>query len=190
MLEQLEDQIKREIDEKGIVDVDRDGFLRKGDKSSESPINPETGQPVTRLKPTRWFGWYHSNHKRLLAERNAMMTRFPDFNLVETSKGLTWTGYLKPKGLYSYRIALIYPEDFPYSPPNVWIIEPKIKSPKHQRFDGHLCLLYTSDDTWQTNTTAVTIVAMTATWIWCYEYHQKYCGCSIVPCDYWPGKEC
>ena len=28
---------------------------------------------------------------------------------------------------------------------------------------------------------------MTSTWLWCYEYHQKHCGCSKIPCDSWPG---
>lgn len=186
----LEDDIKRQLDEGRPIDIDRQGGVRTRDNTgpSESPVNPETGKPITRVKDTRWYSWYHDNHKRLLAEKNAMMIRFPDFILTETSQGLTWTGYLRPK-CTSYRIALIYPDNYPYSPPKVWIIEPKISAPKHQLSDGHLCLLHPSDNTWQTNTTAVTIVAMVSTWIWCYEYHQKYCGCSRVPCDYWPGKE-
>jgi len=184
----LEDEIKKQIDESRPIDVDRQGGVRTGD-NSESPVNPETGEPVTRVKKNRWYSWYHDNHKRLLAEKNAMMIRFPDFKLAETSTGLTWTGYLKPNGTNLYRIALIYPNNYPYSPPKVWVIEPKINAPKHQFSDGHLCLLHPNDNTWQTNTTAATIVAMASTWIWCYEYHQKICGCSKVPCVHWPGKE-
>lgn len=187
----LEDEIKRQLDESRSIDVDGQGGVRTGNNAGplESPVNPETGEPVTRLKDNRWFSWYHDNHKRLLAEKNAMMIRFPDFKLAETSQGLTWTGYLKPRGTNRYRIALIYPDNYPHSPPKVWVIEPKINAPKHQMSDGHLCLLHPNDNTWQTNTTAVTIVAMASTWIWAYEYHQKKCGCSNVPCDHWPGKE-
>jgi hypothetical protein len=187
----LEDEIKRQLDESGPIDIDTQGGIRVGDNadSSESPVNPETGDPVTRVKDRRWFSWYHDNPKRLLAENAAMMIRFPGFTLTEPPKGLTWTGYLKPKGTNRYRIALIYPDNYPYSPPKVWVIDPKINSPKHQNPDGHLCLLHPCDDTWQTNTTAATIVAMASTWIWCYEYHQKRCGCSKTPCNHWPGKE-
>lgn len=183
----LEDEIKRQLDESKPIDVDKDGNLRKGN-DTEVPMNPETGEPVTRLKENRWFSWHHDNYKRLVAEKNAMSKRFPDFMLTETSQGLTWTGYLRPNSTY-YRIALIYPDNYPYSPPKVWIIDPKINAPKHQFPDGHLCLLHPSDGTWQTNTTAATIAAMASTWLWCYEYHEKCCGCSNVPCGHWPGTE-
>lgn len=189
MPERLQDQINNELNRKGIIDVDEKGFVRKGDKSSETPINPETGNPVTRLIPSRWGAWYHDNNKRFLIEKYAMKERFPDFELIESVNGLTWTGPLTPKNADTYVIAVIYPEDFPYSSPNVWIIEPKIQSPKHQFPDGHICLLELGNETWETKTTAATIVALAAVWLWCYEYHQKYCGCNNVPCNYWPGIE-
>jgi len=189
----LEDEIRRQLDESKPIEIDKEGRLipsnNKSSGAGDSAINPVTGEPATRLKPQRWFSWFNDNPGRLLQEKQAMSMRFPNLYLAETSNGLTWTGYLHPEGIRSYRISLIYSSDFPYSPPKVWIIDPKVTSPKHQFGDGHLCLMHPSDGTWQTNTTAVTLIAMTATWLWCYEYHQRHCGCSQVPCKHWPGKE-
>ena len=189
----LEDEIKKQLDESAPVDVDEGGQVIPSDRTitgaDGTPINPVTGEATTRLKPQRWFAWYNDNPHRLLSEKKAMNIRFPHFQLVESPRGMTWTGHLRPKEAGTYRVALIYPHNFPYSPPNVWVISPKIDSPKHQFPDGSLCLMHPSDGTWQTNTTAVTLIAMTSTWLWCYGYHQRHCGCSKVPCDYWPGKE-
>jgi len=189
----LEAEIKRQLDEGHPIDIDEHGEIllpnNNAMRGNGVSTNPVTGKPTTRLKPQRWSAWYEDNPGRILSEKQAMSKRFPHFQLVKTAEGLTWTGYLYPKGIGSYRIALSYPSDYPYSPPKVWIIEPKINAPKHQFSDGHLCLMEPSDGTWQTNTTAVTILAMATAWLWCNEYHQRHCGCSEIPCSKWPGNE-
>ena len=52
MPKRLEDDIKRQIDEGRPIDVDRHGDVRMGNNTgpSELPVNPETGEAVTRLK--------------------------------------------------------------------------------------------------------------------------------------------
>ena len=193
MSTRLEDEIKRQLDEGRPVDVSEDGEILPPQSTVTgargTPVNPLTGKPTTRLKPQRWYSGLEDNPGRLLLERKAMNERFPNFQLIETTKGLCWTGYLRPQGTKSYRVALYYSSNFPYSSPEVWIIEPKIEAPKHQLSDGHLCLMKSGDQTWQTNSTAATIMGITSTWLWCYEYHQRHCGCSSVPCSQWPGKE-
>jgi len=161
--------------------------------SKKGEIVDSQGKPVTQLKAQTWYGWQSSNPGRLIQEKQAMNHRFPGFQLYNLQNGLTWIGYLSPKssGSRSYKIAVVYPNDFPYSEPKVYTLSPKIRSPKHQYTDGSLCLMYPGDGTWNTNTTAVQIVAMTAAWLFCYEYHEKHCPtrCSEVPCKYWPGAE-
>ena len=142
MPKRLEDEIKRQIDESGAIDVDSDGFIRKGEKINphKPPKNPETGEPVTRLKEGRWYSWYRDNRERLLAREERYDEAIPRFYIGGNPEwpGLG-TGYLKPRRKKSYRIAIIYPDHFPISPPEVWVIDPIIKSPKHQVYDGHLC---------------------------------------------------
>jgi len=193
MATRLEDEIKRQLDEGRPIDITENGEViipaNPDGGSDDPPVNPATGEPVTRLKPQRWFSWYEDNPGRLLLEKHAMNRRFPAFQLLSTNEGLTWTGYLYPTGTQPYRIALTYPSDFPYSPPKIWVLDPVIRSPKHQFPDGSLCLMKSTDGTWQTNTSAVTVLAIASTWIWCYDYHERHCGCFSVPCSKWPGRE-
>lgn len=193
MSRRLEDEIKRQLDEGKPIDILEEGEIVSGDDTIPSEdggrMNPSSGESATRLKPQRWFAWYHDNPGRLLLEKRAMQMRFPYFTLFETQQGLAWKGYLRPEGTRSYQVALIYPSNFPYSHPSVWVLDPQINAPKHQLPGGELCLMHPNDNTWQTNTTGATLIAMASTWLWCYEYHEKHCGCSEVPCEHWPGEE-
>ncbi len=191
-----EDEIVRQLDQSQPVQINPEGEIVP---ANETKIGPEgevvdsEERPVTQLKPTRWCAWYDSNPGRLLQEQQAMATRFPAFSLFNLTQGLGWVGYLAPQGDsgQSYRVAIIYPEDYPYGPPKVFVIEPKVRSTKHQYGDDSLCLMYPGDRTWQTNTTTVQIASMAATWLFCYAYHEQHCPtkCSDVPCRYWPGAE-
>lgn len=187
------DDIAKQLSESKPVNITSEGEIVRQDDTIQSPQGPvdrDSGQPVTRLKPQRWYSWYNSNPARLVEEENAMQSRFPNFQLHQLPAGLAWAGWLKPKSsATSYKVSLVYPDDFPYSPPKAFVIEPEVDSPKHQFRDGSLCLMYPGDGTWRTSTTAVQAIAMAAAWLFCYEYHQRTCGCSSVPCKYWPGEE-
>lgn len=179
-LERLREDLDREetvyITAEGEI-VESSGTEYRGNQQ----VDRDTRQPVTKLKPTRWYlAWYDNNHGRLVQENQAMQQRFPRFRLRRVSEGLAWYGNLRTnKGNY-YEIAIVYPSDFPYSAPKVYPIRPKISSGKHQYKDGSLCLFYPSDTTWQSNTTAATVVAWAATWLFCYESYKET--------GHWPGR--
>ena len=102
---------------------------------------------------------------------------------------------MQPKGTNSrtYRVVIEYPSNYPYKPPEAFVIQPEVKSLKHKYSNGSLCLMYPGDNTYTDKTTAVQTIAMVATWLFCYEYHTKYCpngiNCTKNPCPYWPGTE-
>lgn len=156
------------------------------------PVDTQTGVGVTTLKPQRWYSWFESNPRRLINEQEAMRERYPAFRLHTLPSGITWVGWVRPQDTsFNYRISIVYPDDFPSRPPKVFSIDPQVSAPKHQYGDGSMCLMYPGDGSWRTNTTAVQIVAMASTWLFCNEYHDKHCPirCSTVPCKYWPGTE-
>jgi len=135
----------------------------------------------TQLQPTRWHGnalpWYEANPARLLLEKRAMETHFPNFQLVRERDRLVWRGTLQSNGGKRYTIALYYPDNFPSAPPDVFPIDPVVAlwrelpggTLKHQYSDGRLCLYYPGDRTFGQNTTAATVVAVAAFWFFAYE---------------------
>jgi hypothetical protein len=130
------------------------------------------------IKPQQWRAyWYESDSVRLLIEKQAMRERFPGFSLRKLDDGrLAWMGTLTSNKNNRYRIALIYPHSFPNSPPEVYPIDPAIQVTdtsgqrlKHQYADGHLCLYYPADRSFDINSTAATVVAVAAAWFFSYE---------------------
>lgn len=127
---------------------------------------------------TGWVPWYEVDASRLALEKKAMSTRFPQFTLrMLEDKNLAWFGRLESNNNNQYEIAVVYPPDFPTSPPAVYPVTPTIEVRdrngnrlKHQYPDGHLCLYFPSDRTFQANTTAATVVAVSAAWFFAYEY--------------------
>ena len=152
-------------------------------------------EDVTCLKYHLWWSsnWYDSNPGRLLAEKKAMSVRFPSFELRKINNNLVWSGTVKLKSpnAKTYKIAILYPSDYPHKPLEVFVIQPEIKGSKHRNPNGSLDLMYPEDFTCSDKITAVQTVAMTATWLWCYEYHAKHCpngiNCTKTPCSHWPG---
>jgi len=189
------DEIARQLNESKPINITPTGEIIKPEETvqtSEGPVDRNSGQPVTELKPQRWYSWFRSNPRRLVDEKEAMRNRFPDFQLHQLPAGMTWVGWLRPRNVStSYKISIVYPDDFPSHAPKVFPIEPTVSAPKHQYGDGSLCLMYPGDGSWRTNTTAVQIVTMAAAWLFCYEYHERHCPtrCKTVPCKYWPGAE-
>lgn len=119
--------------------------------------------------------WYSQNPARLILEKEAMSRRFPQFKLVLQGIRLYWMGTLTSNSGNHYQIALEYPDDFPDTPPKVFPIEPVItiwkdeNLLKHQYRDGSLCLFHPNDRFFEANTTAVTVIAVAATWLFAYE---------------------
>ncbi|MBZ5506118.1 MAG: hypothetical protein LAO78_11715 [Acidobacteriia bacterium] len=187
------DDIAKQLSESRPIHITSEGEIIRPEDTVETAngtVERNTDQPVTQLKPQRWFAWYESHRRRLVDEKEAMEARFPSFQLHMTGAVVGWVGCLRPQNASSsYTISVVYPDDFPYAAPRVFAVDPEVSSPKHQYSDGSLCLMYPGDGTWKTNTTAVQIVTMAAAWFFCYEYHERHCGCDTVPCDYWPGEE-
>jgi hypothetical protein len=196
-----EEEIRRQIDNSENVNINEEGeIIPASDVQQDASGRTRdrvTGEDTTRLKPNRWYfsQWYDSNPGRLLAEKKAMSVRFPSFELRKINNGLAWSGTVKPKGpnAKTYQIVIQYPSDYPYKPPQAFVIRPHVKSLKHKYSDDSLCLMYPGDNTYTDKTTAVQAVAMVATWLWCYEDHAKRCprgiNCTKDPCPYWPGPE-
>jgi len=119
-----------------------------------------------------------------------MQGRYPKFVLRKLDDGrLAWIGTLTTNKGNEYSIAVVYPNDFPNSPPSVFPIDPQLEVVdvggqryKHQWADGHLCLYYPSDRTFGSNATAATVVAVAAAWFFAYEYWLAS-GKRV-----WPGK--
>jgi ubiquitin-protein ligase len=191
----LDEEIARQLDEAQPVHINDQGELITSDRVVDTPSEPmdnQTQRGVTTLKPQRWYSWFNSNPRRLINEQEAMQARYPGFRLQKLSSGLAWIGWVKPNGTRTqYKLSIVYPDDFPFSPPKVVSVEPKVVAPKHQYGDRSLCLMYPGDGSWLTSTTAVQIVAMASAWLFCNEYHDKHCPtrCSTIPCRYWPGTE-
>lgn len=120
--------------------------------------------------------WYQHNPARLILEKEAMSRRFPQFSLVLQGTKLYWTGALTSNEGNHYEIALEYPDNFPDAPPKIFPIEPEIaiwkddNMLKHQYRDGSLCLFHPDDRFFEPNTTAVTVIAAAATWLFAYEH--------------------
>lgn len=150
----------------------------------------------TRLKEAVWYSWYERTPLRLRQEQEAMQSRFPRFSLIRGDNGaIGWVGWLKSNRDNEYKVLIDYPEHFPHEEPQAYIIEPHIKS-QHMWKDGHICLMYPEDNTWQTKTTCATITAIVAAWIFSYENHSEKCrrGPSRTPCmdpqcPDWPGQK-
>jgi hypothetical protein len=135
--------------------------------------------------------WYESNPARLLLEKQAMATRFPKFTLRKLDDGrLAWLGTVETNRSSRYEIVVVYPHNFPREVPLVFPIEPPIKvwdekqfRQRHQYPDGHLCLYYPSDRSFDSNATAATVVAVAAAWFFAYESWLESGK------RHWPGPE-
>jgi hypothetical protein len=119
--------------------------------------------------------WFERNPSRLVLEQNAVASRFPGFQLFREEHTLFWVGTLRTNGGNRYEVTVEYPDNFPDAPPKVFPTNPKIElwrddeSFKHQYRDGSLCLFHPSDRFFEPNTTAVTVIATAAAWLFSFE---------------------
>lgn len=147
-------------------------------------INAE-GESVARIKPTTWYArqWYRTRRKRFKHEQRIMAQFYPQMKLYTDPNGsIYWQGKVKTNWKENkYEVRILYSIDFPYSPPRVYPIEPKIKKSRHIYEDGHLCLLNPDERIWNANVTAATVISWVAKWFHCYEVW--------LDTGEWPGKE-
>jgi ubiquitin-protein ligase len=125
----------------------------------------------TYLKSQVWYAqWYDREPARVAIEQKAMQTRFPQFSLIKLEDGrFAWNGVITSNNDNRYTILVIYPPDFPNKAPDVYPVDPPLDAGNHQYSDGRLCLYYPQDQSFQTNTTAATVVAVAAAWFFAYE---------------------
>src|SRR5947209_4955607 len=98
-----------------------------------------------------WWGTREHITGRLQVEVKAMRDVFRDTFTLNVPKwgSLFWTGtvYLNMKRVEvrEHTLKIIYPQEFPYKPPKVYVIQPRIKSDLYQYDDGQLSLFNPSD---------------------------------------------
>ena len=134
--------------------------------------------------------WYEQDKARLLMEQRVMAEKFPKFRIFRDDTFLCWLGQLRSNRGNVYDILVRYPHEFPFKAPLVYpeaprlrVINPFTGKLKHQYPDGHLCLYFPGDGNFSPNTTAATVVAVSAAWFFAYESWLES-GCLD-----WPGLE-
>jgi ubiquitin-protein ligase len=177
------EELKKRMSKAQSIQIDSSGKLINPEETQIKPVEQgETNQTQTpgglRLKPTRWFAahWYETLPGRLLIEKQAMQKCFPQFELVKDEEQLAWVGTLESNRNNQYEIAVMYPYDFPSEPPKVYPLNPPVQvfdertlRTRHQYPDGHLCLYYPQDRSFNATATAATVVGVAAAWFFAYE---------------------
>jgi len=147
---------------------------------------PGPSYPPAPPSPPKWF---RRDPERVLLEKAVMEQYFPQFQLVLLADDrLRWYGPLETNRGNVYKIEVRYPDEFPDKAPLVYPLNPVIEAfqpdsdrYKHQYPDGHLCLYYPGDKTFSPKTTAASVVAVAAAWLFSYETWQES--------GHWPGLE-
>src|SRR2546426_143382 len=109
------DEIAKQLEKSRPITINARGEIVESNQTVQTPSGPvdrNTGQPVTELKPQRWYSWFLSNPRRLVDEQEVMRTCFPGFELHRLESQLTWVGWVKPQSASkAYKISIVYPDD-------------------------------------------------------------------------------
>ena len=174
--------------EKDEVAIDADGTVVVADEVElkNRELRTKDGKAVATIKPNIWYAkpkqWYRVRPPLLRQEKQVMRRLYPKFQVDTTSEGdCFWQGVVTTWGGKEYEVRLVYPAAFPYRPPKVFVVNPKIKRSRHIYPDGHLCLFHKEDNTWEPNTTAATAMSWASLWLHCYE--------AWLETGHWPRKE-
>ncbi len=131
--------------------------------------------------------WFQRDPARLATEYTIMGQRFPHFTLNRLNDTtLYWLGTLRPTGKTAYELMVVYPDNFPYAPPEATPTRPVITDAKHLYRSGQLCLFKPGDQGDQAfgaGTTAATVVAKASAWFFAYE------AWLASGRQHWPGPE-
>lgn len=137
-----------------------------------------------------WWGSETEVSPRLRLEVELMQATFEDtFRLERDKYRLYWLGnvHINLQGLpqKNHVLKIAYPEKYPNSAPEAFVVSPQIYSPKHQFEDGQLCLFNPKDGItygWNPSTsTAITVVGWAIEWLYTF-YTWRATG-------QWLGKE-
>lgn len=117
--------------------------------------------------------------RRLILETNEMRQRFPQFTLIKLPNGrVGYKGTLRTRSHNNYEVLVIYPDNYPYEAPKVYLISPRVFT-KHQFRDCSIC--YYLPHEWSPWYTVCTAIGWVAHWLHAYEHSQRT--------GHWPGRE-
>ena len=119
-----------------------------------------------------WFAT-ERGRLRLIAESAVMGQHFPQFVLMKGPDGLLmWRGVLQLKGGGAFLVSAVLPARYPYQPPALHVLKPKlVDGCPHRYIDGSLCVY---PKAWVPATgTVVQVVANAAHWLWQYENWRR-----------------
>lgn len=121
---------------------------------------------------------------RLAKERKAMEDYFPEANLHTLNSNkepLGWRVGISINGSV-YDVLVTYHSNFPYIPPNMYIVEPYFDPSQtpHMYLDGNLSL--PTNYEWELSGTAATGVTLAANWLQALEVYQAE---GVWPEDEW-----
>jgi len=140
---------------------------------------------------SNWWGSRNNVSARLRIEVEAMRATCGEtFRLIVPREGLLhWVGEVDitmtnvPRR--AHILQSLYPAEYPLRPPEAYVLEPYIYSPKHQFEDGQLCLFNPKDGTtygWNpSRSTAVTVAGWAVQWLYAYY--------TWLELKIWPGEE-
>jgi hypothetical protein len=142
--------------------------------------NPQ--RPIYECPSMKWCAsqWYENNPRRLRYEEEAMAERIELglFALVEQdgTGNLYWDGVLEPGSGQRYRIAAMYPFDYPHQFVRIYPIDPvipedcRVKHMFRPTGEAHYLCLYTPEEfASNEHATACTIINRAALWLAVYE---------------------
>jgi ubiquitin-protein ligase len=104
-----------------------------------------------------------------LAEYALMTERFPQFLLTkDPSARLVWRGAIIPlEGGPIFIVRVVVPSDYPYSPPRLFVEQPRIRgSSPHLHPDGSLCVYKTAWDA--ARSTVASVIPLVSAWLVMY----------------------
>ena len=127
--------------------------------------------------------WWDERPNRVEKEKFAVKENYPHFSFGKHERTMFCHGWLTTNSDNDYNVVIAYPDNYPYSPPMPYIEEPDLDpyDNPHMYTNGELCVLETSDKTWQTNSTAATMIGLVGAWLHAFEEWQASGN--------WPGEE-
>jgi hypothetical protein len=115
------------------------------------------------------MAWYRERPERYDAEITLIRRWYPGARIAFEHGSLVVRINLRSRSTV-YRIRLVYPKEFPYSRPRVYVTEPKIKGSPHVFNDGALCI-YPDQEGPQTSGKIILDLALK--WLSAYEKWLK-----------------